>query len=728
MRLRKVLEADISVGISTIVNDWKHFHRRLSKDAVTLLMTFYAKSGNVEKFDDWLEYLRSQYRDYQDQKEILWTLVYIHARRADLDKAQQRFAEVKRITAQHGDEPDLKCWNVLLHAHARADDLEGAFTNFQNLIDYAKLKPDNYSFNTLLAMLAKRGDVEGAEDLIQQFDQIVQSKRDVMMMLHLIDAHVNNDDLQGADAILRQTIVKWRKGEILGSITRCFNVILYAHAARRDIDSTMRTYHWMKQEDVNLNADSFGALIQVLTHYRQTDAAHKILTTSMPEHGAEPTAFHYDIVMLGLVRKGLYEQTLELHKTMAKRNIKPSIATNVAYLRARAFTEHQEKRTDPDEDLEPVPLETSIRDLQEIMQRFDGEEVTPKHLNLLVGTPDQTTANPAAYFETLISLHGKRRCFEAVQELFRQYKESAKERGVDENNPPLRILSALMSAHWEAGEYDKVEEYWKFAKAQADEIAPPVAVPSFRYMFPESSLDIDPLELGPSETYPTETPGSSTPEPGGFSNEQRPNVPKQTLLLDKDVHLMRRPAPSRRWILNGPLRHFLAALNAQTRIADAISTVSRLLTQGYTMDKRTWNFFIECLLNTTPPLALLAFILTERFLIPEFPGWTRTTKYRVSPQARYEGLEHIRARYLRKDQLLPQYKTLVRLGAAMLDIRKLEALGRRGLKTDVPQELERFVGTTRDIRKRAAKTLFAVQSMPVVADRWQAKYLRREGS
>jgi pentatricopeptide repeat-containing protein PET309 len=75
---------------------------------------------------------------------------------------------------------------------------------------------------------------------------------------------------------------------------------------------------------------------------------------------------------------------------------------------------------------------------------------------------------------------------------------------------------------------------------------------------------------------------------------------------------------------------------------------------------------------------------------------------------------------------MPQYKTLVRLGGALLDIRRLEAQGRRGFNSTIPRELERFVGTTRDIRKLAAKTLHVVQSMPYVPDNYQAKYLRRE--
>ena len=732
MQVRTNSESDLSVGIDFIVKDWEYFYRKLDKEAVALLLNFHAKTGELKKFERWLDYLRSVYPDYKDQKDVLWTMVYIHARRDDLDKAQQAFAEIKRIAAEHDDEPDLKCWNVLLHAHSRADDLEGALTNFQNLIDHAKLKPDSYSFNTLLPMLARRGDVPGVEDLIHQYDQLVGDKKDATMIAHLMEAHINNDDLKVAESILRETTPKLHDGRILGSSTRCFNVMLSAHANRRDINATMQTYNRMKKEGTILNGDSFGALIQVLTHYRQTAAALEILTTVMPEHNVEPTAFHYGIIMLGFVQKRMYKSALDLHMRMSRRNVRPSITTNVVYLKSKAYAEREEKRGEQSIDGEPVPLESSIEELQDMMQRYDGEEMAPKQPKSLVGTSDRVGAKTAAYFETLITLHGQRKCFEAVQDLFHQYKEAAKERGDGEEHPPLRILSALMSAHWHAGEYDKVEEYWKLAKDQADVIAPPVPVPSFRYYFSESSLNVDPFELKPSKTYPAEEAEaeseSSTDRIDGTEDKERSPEPKQTEILAKDASQGRRPAPNRRQILNRPLRLYLAALTSQSRIVEAITTVSRLITQGYTMDKNTWNFFIECLLDTSPPLALLAFVFTERFLMPQFPGWAPMKKYPVSRQAKFEGLQHIRARYLRRDQLMPQYKTFVRLGAAMLDIRRMEALGRRGMVTDVPPELERFVGSTREIRRRAARTLFAVQSMPVIADWWQAKYLGRRGS
>ena len=75
---------------------------------------------------------------------------------------------------------------------------------------------------------------------------------------------------------------------------------------------------------------------------------------------------------------------------------------------------------------------------------------------------------------------------------------------------------------------------------------------------------------------------------------------------------------------------------------------------------------------------------------------------------------------------MPHYRTMVYLGAALLEIRKREAMGRHLSSDKLPPELEKYVGTMRQIRRRAPKTLFAVQSMPEIPDHLQSVYLKRE--
>ena len=716
-----------SVTTQTIVRDWKLYYGKLSKEAYARLLSSNAWAGRSDQVGYWMDDFRSAYPDYHHWKDSLWALVYLHARRTNLDQAQQAFAEVKRIAAEHGDEPDIKCWSVLLYAHGRADDLEGAFTNFHNLLQSTKVKLNQSCFAPIFAMLANRGNVEGLDDFMEQHDEIVGDKRDTMMLTHLINARVHAGDIDAAEGVLREAISQKSTRAIPGPLTPCFNAVMKAYADRHDMKNAMKTYHWMKEEGTQLNPDSFAILIRVLMADHRWQAAQKILWVEMPQHRAIPTAFHYAVIMRGMVSLNLYGQAIYLYNSMIKDGIKSSVAANTLYLQAKALLEDVQQKKDPENHDPNAPLDKSIKELEKMLETYDGIEVATDQLSFLVGTIDNTAADPAPYFETLIQIHGKRRCFEAVDSLFARYKEFAKGRGGDESKLPLGLTSKLMSTHWHAGEYDQVEEYWKLAKERADEVAPPVPVPSFRYFVAEKELEsADPLTLHPvTDQYPPPGPESENHQESG---DRPPKETKQTLLIDKETSMKIRPAASRRHILNQPLRWYLAALNSQSRIVDAIATVSRLLTQGYTMDKHTWNVFICFLLDTSTPLALLAFILTDRFLTPGFAGWKTgmATRRPARRQDRYEGVEYMKARFVERGRLMPQYTTLVRLGGALLDIRRLESQGRRGFNSDIPRELERFVGTTRDIRRLAAKTLHVVQSMPYVPDRIQAKHLRRE--
>lgn len=724
-----------NVTARRVMDDWTGIHGKPSADAYRGLVGVTAHSGRAEEHEMWMREFRSLYPRYQEWSGSLWTLVHVYARRTNLDRAQQAFATVTRIMGEHDDEPDLRCWSALLNAHGRADDLDGAFTNFQSLTE--KLVPDESCFAPIFWMLAKRGDVEGLEDFMDQFDQIVKAKRSTHMISHLMNAYIKQDNIEEAEETLKDAIQAVKKGEITGSLTRCFNCLLKANARRHDINAAMNTYQWMRRENVRLDSESFSAIMMVLANLRRHVDALRILRVDMQEHGVLPTAFHYAIVMQRLVGNTNYEPVLALHREMVERNIRPSVATNALMLKAKTLLENVEKVTDGNllhDDGQQVPLESSIEALEEVLQSNEGEETAVHQFSYLVDMPDNTLADPGPYFTTLISVHGRRGCFEAVKALFARYKEAAHGRGGDESKLPINLTSSLMSAHWYAGDYAQVEEYWKLAKARADEISPPIPVPSFRYLVSEQALEsADPLKIRPlSDPYPGPDLDSSRsrPVPNSPSTAQikDPETTKQTLLTDTETAMKIRPAIGRRQMLNQPLRWYLTALHSQTRIIESIQTVSRLLTQGYTMDKNTWNVFICQLLDTTPPLALVAFTLTERFLTPGFPGWVRPSISRRPPvrRARFEGLEYINARYVESGRLMPQYRTLVRLAAALLDVRRLESQGRKGLNTNVPPELQKFIGTTREIRKMAAKTLHVVQSMPYIAgDKTQEKYLRR---
>ncbi|KAK4541811.1 hypothetical protein LTR36_007343 [Oleoguttula mirabilis] len=732
-----------------IIKDWKHDHGKLGMDGVTHLLSWHARSGRIDRFEVWYAYLQEHYPGYEVRKSVLWSTIYVHARRVDLPKAKEAFEEAVRATAAHDEVPPLVCWNVLLHAHSRADDLEGALDTLQGLIDTGE-KPDEFSFHPVMEMLAKRGDVDGVKDLLTQYDTLALKRREAAFFGSLLTAFVNCGEIEQAEAALKVAIDEVKTAKVHGSLTGCFNIVLTAHALRRNVDATMRVYRWMKAEDIRMDADTFAALIQALTVYRQTHAAYKILREVMPEHGCRPTAFHYALVMTGYVNQGKYAEALEVHEHMRVRNIRITASSNIVYLKAKALQEHADTRSVDAgtadtaragfHKVETQPLKDTIKELQKILRASNGADLAAKQPQTGLGVQESPNAVPAAYFNFLIYIHGRRRCFEAVQELFRKFKVEAHKLGDAENGAPIKLLAALMTAHLRAGDYDEVERCWQLAKEQADGIAATVPVPHFHV--PGSAAaealdgpEADIMELQPAVLDDAQEAGFRMTERSGDETEDtQPRSTgvkaqrKQALVTDTTVAPKApKPSPRRQHILTRPLRFYLYALARQNRFPDILDVVSKIFRQGYTMDNRTWNTFVQLLCQCSPPLVLLAFTLTERFLTPHFPGWAPVgAAYLPHTSAKREGLQYIRARYLRPGQLMPQYQTLVILGSALLRLRSIEASGRRGgLKMDGAKGLERYVGGLRQIRKQAPKTLFVVQSMPTVDDHLQNRLLRR---
>ncbi|KAI7561591.1 hypothetical protein KC317_g8975 [Hortaea werneckii] len=298
------------------------------------------------------------------------------------------------------------------------------------------------------------------------------------------------------------------------------------------------------------------------------------------------------------------------------------------------------------------------------------------------------------------------------------------------------MIGSLMMAHLTAGQHDEVERCWDLAKEQANEISKTEPVPQLR----SSNGDAEPEGLGdilqlkpPSDAQEagfqinskSTAPSNTTTDKGATASAKS----SQTLMPSNDQSdaTTSKPSPGRSYILSRPLRLYLYSLGAQQRMRDMLSIVSRLFTQGYTMDNPTWNAFIQLLCQSSPPLVLLAYTLTERFLMPNFPGWAPVSAngYLPHASARQQGLQYIRARYLSPGQLMPQYKTLVHLGAAVLQLRSIEAMGRRGQIDDLAG-MDKYIGSMRQLRKEAPRTLFAVQSMPKVDDALQNRLLRRQ--
>jgi pentatricopeptide repeat-containing protein PET309 len=694
------------IAPSVLEEDWLKYHGRMNLRTYRWIALYYAKNGNVERVQSYCKRLREQYSSYTELKGVLWIPIYAYARRGEVKAATSAFEEIQALASTAGETLDLRNWNVLLHAHSRADDLEGALQVLDQLAN-AGQKPDVYSIHPVLELYASRGDVSSVEILLEQCNELIGPSPRTELFGSLMTAHINANDVDAAQNVLRDLIPKVRAEEVQGTLTKCFNILITAFALQREVERTMEVYRWMKSEKVEVNSLTYAAIMQGLAAHRQTDAAWKILNSVMPEEGHKPQAFHYAIVMTGFVKQHAYQTALDIYAKMIKRDIKPTLNTDAIYAKARALSEVWQNPHRPKLSLDDS-ASLIVNELDGILR--DPDAGLAPH-NPQFYSPMEDHSPRALMFSHLIYTYGSKGSLKAVKQLVEKYKQAAEKSGKDMYEPlPLRILSAAMPAYIHAKRWEEVEDCWRLAKEQADIMT--IASRPYLDLSPSGKTAPNILKLSVAKT----TDGSQMPN----------STPKRAATIKKPD--LTRPVPSLRHVLSQPLRHHITSLSLQRRYGEMITTIASVLHEGYILDNSTWNIFIEHLLRSTPPMALLAFRLTEKYLIPSFPGWI-FNKQDANRADRVQGLPFIRARYISPNQLMPRYRTLVKLGAAFLAIRRRDALGDESsnLTTGKDNEnLYKYVGSVRQIRKDAPRTLYAVQTMPAIDDRLQNFHLRRE--
>lgn len=713
------VRSERNVTANMVIEDWQPWHAQLSVEAAHQLITYSAYAGAVKAVKRWVAYVMRRYPAYQEEQKTFWAQIYVHTTLSNLSAAKKAFNDVQRSARAHGDRLDLKCWNVLLHAHQKADDLEGAIKTFAKLVQFTSLTPDISSFDALLIMLARRGDVDAISDILKQYDVLTQGKRVTWFVNMQLRALIFLDDVPRAELLLAETMHQVRNGEVIGSMTECYNTLMSKYASDRDMDGVMHTYRRMKEERIRRNKKTYQHMMQALANFRRTSAAWAILIKVMKADGFEPTAKHYTVAMAGFCNQNEPEKAIMVHNRMLAANIRQSVDTKAALIRAKGLVARKarnEARLSGQE--YPDALASALTDLRDAVDNIQLREVA---------NAGNYTVQDA--FSPTMWLLGGERHLEAVQRLFQQSKEIAEKYG-HSPWPTIRLSAALMNAMYHAKEHAQVEAYWKVVKDQADSITPLTTIPNF-IALREKARGQDQVQRK-TGVKSTETAADDQAEVGFVTSENSTMAQVQTVSAEPQLgQIGPRPAPARRHVLNRTFKIYLASLVAQNRVGEAIKEANRLLTQGYTFDNVTWNRLVQSIAGSNPPLTLLSFTLTERYLIQNFPGWVGREARKFWPRkpARDFGMEYIRARYLAKTELMPQYRTFIWLAKAFLNLQRRETVGWQGddQGNDIDPFLENFVGTLKQVRETAPRTLHFVQLMPRIDDKWQNRLLRGIG-
>ncbi|KAH4083644.1 hypothetical protein HBI52_065300 [Parastagonospora nodorum] len=637
----------------------------------------FAEHGDFAQTEKYLEEFRRYYKDQTDVK-LVSALAFACARRADVEGA---IAQFHRIRDEFGLIPDTVCWNILILAYFRADDLDGALECFNTMVGNG-IAADVYTFGTLLDACAQRGDVEAFEALYSRAEQTgVQLVQNLRVRSAYVEVFLQSGDVQAAEAVAQGLLKAWSAGTLSGNLTYTWNLLIQHCALERDIAGARARYREMIDHDIPLDSWTYGSLMRALVEVKQTNAAYKILRTTMPRNNLRIHALHYAIVMTGFLREGgeQLDLAVQVYQEMKKEKIPQTMSSQEAIIRTLGMSQIKElQNTKKHANYKLKDVDEAVEEM--LADALQGQAMyrEPQH------TRQMDTRNygsgPQALYGLLISLYAQRGAYKTCMRLIKKAERLKPD--VQNYTVPITLATGAMEVHFKAGEHAEVARMWELARTSARKL-----VNTF------------------SEIAIQETP-----------------VPTSGDLLDassiRESFEQSRIAPNRRNILYKATRVYMRSLfdskNPNTEaLQEAQRTMAELAAAGYTIDVFTWNELVTTLAQRGK--ISTAFAICEEYLMPNFPGWRSLhPNYIRKDRKGYRWME-LRWDDIRPDSIMPRYKTLIVLAAQYRNVRRDE-------RNAIGYDEEKGLWLREKLEEAAPMTLRAIQSMPSTNDKLQMEY------
>ncbi|RYN37954.1 hypothetical protein AA0112_g4372 [Alternaria arborescens] len=656
----------------------------LRQQVLRHLINVYADVGDTEKVCRYVDELKSTYKDEVTIK-VLSSLLYVYARSADVIGTITQF---KRIHEEFHMNPDTGCWNILLLAYVRAEDLDGALECLNNCLG-SGVVPDIYTFGPLLDFCAHRGDVEAFETLFSKAKKMgVKLDTDVHARAGYVEAFVNAGDEEGAQAIAQGMLNSWKAGRLHGRpLTHTWNLLIQQRALDRDLVGSRERYKEMVENDIPLDSWTYSSLMRALVEVKQTNAAYKLLRVTMPEQGLQVHALHYAIVMIGFVREGQYTQAVHAYERMMERQVYQTESSRQASIQVLGSADLQrlEKKGAKHPNYKLLRVEEA---LEKMLVSVTAREVAHRQPGLERSTRIyDPRALIQSYYGLMASLYSARSAYNICKKLFQ--KAGTLTPDVNNYTTPLTLTTSMMEAHFTAGKHAEVARCWKLARVSAANL--------------------------------TKTFHQVVQQPAAVSdNPEPPDLLDQDSLVDRSVqHRFQEShiSNNRRDILTKASRIYIRSLLAQSEdpnaLLEAQRTIRDLLVNGFTIDTLTFNEFIQQL--TLRARLIDAFTICEAYLMPRFPGWRDLVpNYIRKDRQGYQWME-LRHYEIKTTSVLPRYKTLVLLAKALDQVKSDE---RNGIGYDTDAE----AWMTEILERSAPLTVRAIDSMPRTFDPLQQRH------
>jgi pentatricopeptide repeat-containing protein PET309 len=642
------------------------------------LVHCFADHGDLAQTQRYVEDMKTHYPDQVDIK-LVSGLPFACARQADVGGAIEQF---NRIRDEFGLVPDVACWNILLLTYVRAEDLSGAADCFNTLMSN-EIQPDVITFGTLLDLCAQRGDVEAFETLFSRAERMgIDLTQDVRARSGYVQVFLKAGDPEGAETIAKGMLKNWQAGILRGpALTHTWNLLIQHHALNRDIASARQRYMEMVDNSIPLDSWTYGSLMRALVQVKQTNAAYKILSQTMPQHKLQAHAIHYAIVMTGFLREGGGQVGLavETYQNMIEQGLPQTASSQEASIRTLGAAEIKKRK-----ELGAKRSTYQLKDVEAAVEKMVAEAVQgqlvyrqPQHVRQRGSY--QFGAPPQSFYGLLISLYAQEGSYETCQRLLRKAEQVAP--NVDNYIVPMNLLTGTMEAQLEGGNHAEVARCWQLARASAEKLTKtysqavqPVA----------STLDPDSL-VDPSVR--------ARYQESRIANSHRNILYKAARLHIRSLIDPSNPNPN--------------------ALQKAQSTMRDLLVNGYTLDAFSWNELVAALAERGRLVD--AFSVCEEYLMPSFPGWRNLYPSYIRKDRRGYRWMELRHYEIKRTSIMPRYKTLIVLASELGRVKNDE---RNGVGYN-----EREGAWERELlERRAPLTVRAIETMPRTNDGLQVQY------
>ena len=547
------------------------------------------------------------------------------------------------LAATQGFTPHISHYNTVLATFARVGDVKGANSWLEKLEEDG-FQPNAKTYNTLMQLHSKRGDEEMVEHLFEEMPS-KGIRQNVVMHDSSVLAHINNGKLEDAERLLESALKESPRNEL----THRFNLLLSAYAQQGDLQKVKNLHNSMREAKVPSNGLTYGAIVAALSRARLPSAAYSILTEVMPKVGLQPTSLHYAFVMASYLQSNQYQEVFSTYDQMLKQGIVADVSSKLILLRSAACVDRQRSHSGAQSAIYPRALKI----LEEITSSLDLSELATLGPYKSVGFQHLNEAWISSYFEIIIKLHGATGAFDIVAKTFETFVHVIhKFTGRDiESSPPMRMVATLLEVHKNAENFDQVERCWYLALDKCEQLTRKASIPG---------------------------------------------ITKSSSVL-----------PSRRFIINFPLRPYMSYLADVGKYDEMVDVVTDLLDAGYELNGANLNRYVQNLCRSSDwGHQLMAFSLCEKLLMPGWKGWEAMGSI-SRLQAHFQ--EMIRAAAGRA----PTYRTLVWLAKAYVDL----GFARAGWKVAEAERLQR--------NGELSRTLDAVANLPALGDEDQRSILRQ---